>query len=202
MNSNARLNSLNTSFSSGAKRNHLFALAFLAGWAATPIVGFAGGLNVDLGGLGGVTVGGGGGLVDADLDVAGIDVEADVLSGDTVAGVCVGSCGGAGSGPGTGVPKPGVPGVVAENGTRKPLAPGAAMRCAKAGNTDVYNGFTLVDRDGDFLGWVHATSLDTNFRIAEIRVQLEDSSCIGLKGGSYRVSGTQMTVNMDGSTLR
>jgi hypothetical protein len=204
-------NSLTATSSLGGICPRILALFLLAGSTAFPMAGLASGLSVSLGGLGNVSVGGSGGLVDADLDVAGTDVEATVGHGSTVADVCVGGCGGGTGGgvtvvvggpgtvPGTGVP---VPGTVPVKAYRKPLRSGGAMRCAKAGNTNVYDGFTLVDRDGDFLGWVAATKLDTNLKIAEVRVQTEDSGCFGLKGGSYQVSGTQMSVNLDGSTLR
>jgi hypothetical protein len=49
---------------------------------------------------------------------------------------------------------------------------------------------------------VHDTGLDSSLRISQIQVELDDRRCIGLKGGSYRVEGTQIRVNVDRATLR
>ncbi|MGV8986349.1 MAG: hypothetical protein ACOH2H_08715 [Cypionkella sp.] len=188
--------------------------------------GSSGGLSLNLGGLASVSIGSGS-LAGVDANVGGIGASASVLGNDSVAGACVGSCGSTTSGTGgigvtvggttgsgttgtgtggTGTPVPGVgdptgPTSVALNSGAKPFVPVGKMRCAGDGNTAVYNGYTVVDRSGVFVGWVNDTQLDPNLKITKMRLETPNHSCVGLTGGSYKVFGRQVSVNIDATSL-
>lgn len=216
----------------------------------------AGGLSVGLGGLGEVSVGRGS-LAEADLDVGGLDVEASVADGGSLARGCVGNCDGGGTsvgvsvggggvsaslgtgggtgtpgsgtggtgtggtgtggtgtggtgtaGPGTGAP--GTPGVATAGVTQDAMTPldqprtrRRAMACAGSGNSGVYDGFALVDRNGQPIGQVHDTRLSPDLKIMGIRVKTVRNLCVGLEGGSYTVAEDgRIWVNMDGARFR
>lgn len=186
-------------------------MAVLAGFGAASAS--ANGLTVGLGGLGAVTVGGSS-VANVNTNVAGVGVKADMLGNDHVATGCVGSCasgtsgnvgpGGGIGGNGGGIGVNGVQGVVPVNlNTRsKALVTHNAMLCKANGNTAVYNGFTVMDRHGVFVGWVNDTKLDTGLKITEVRMQTADNHCVAMVGGNFKISGSQMIVtNIDAAQL-
>jgi hypothetical protein len=140
-----------------------------------------GGVNVSVGGTGA----GGGGI--------GV-----VIGGGT--GTGGGGTGGGGGGGGT--TQPVVPVPVALDSRPAAVPTTGRMRCAGDGNTVVYNGYSVVDRNGVFVGWVNDTRLDANLKIMRIRLETLDKRCVGLSGGSFRVTGSQMAVNVDAAALQ
>jgi hypothetical protein len=171
-------------------------------------VGTCGGSGTGGGGtggglLGGGLLGGGGGLLGGGVNVSvggtgagggGIGV---VIGGGTGTG---GGTGGGGGGGGTTPPV--VPVPVALDSRPAAVPPTGRMRCAGDGNTVVYNGYSVVDRNGVFVGWVNDTRLDANLKIMRIRLETLDKRCVGLSGGSFRVTGSQMAVNVDAAALQ
>ncbi len=188
-------------------------------------------ISVGLGGLGGVSIGhesgvragvgvggvragasvGGGSVAGVGVSVGGASgIAAGVsVGGGTVAGVGV-SVGGAAPGTPTtpGVTPPVViapevtPVSVTRPATKIVPPPAAKMRCAKGGNSQVYNGLPVSDRNGTVMGWVHDTSLDQSLKIAGVSFQSVDNRCLSLSGGSYKLAGGTVQVNMDASRLR
>ncbi|MES2967602.1 MAG: hypothetical protein V4804_02560 [Pseudomonadota bacterium] len=154
---------------------------------------------------------GGGSLLDVGVGIGGIDVEASV-GGGSLASACVGHCGagGTGTGGGTGGNPDGTPGggAVTDSGNdaataeRIILAGGGAARCGSGGNSAVYNGFVVQDRNGTQIGWVKNTTLDADLRIVGMDIFDGGSRCTGLRGGSYRIEGQAVRVNIDASRLR
>lgn len=159
----------------------------------------SGGLSV------GLSVGGGGIAASVGGGSAGTGTGGGAAPGG-------GSGGGSGGGPGQGpAGSPGTgqgaaPGAVGSLAVSSPtetgVMPKRRMRCANGGNAQLYNGFALVDRQGTQIGIVHDTWLTPGLDIAALRVRTADNRCLGLQGGSYRVLGNRIRVNMDGARLR
>lgn len=180
------------------------------------------------GSLAGVSVSvGGGSLAQVGANVGGLKAGASVLDGTSVARGCVGACGTATSPtPGTGVTV-GVtvggtttPGTTTPNPTTTPtpvtpvsgtgtpippapkVIPAAALHCAGAGNSAVYNGYPVVDRNGVLAGWVHDTKLSPDLKIVQVQFETLSKSCVSLKGGGIKAAGYQMRVNIDKTALQ
>ncbi len=209
-----------TSFRLGraARISFLSALAVAAplGAAHAELLGGGGlglSVGVSVGGSGGVNAGvgvsaGGGSGVNADVGLGlggtGAAVGVDVSLGDS------GGSPGTG-GPGAGGPGTGGPGIGPVDPSTVNSDPGAAakgrrmlagMTCARGGNSQVYNGFSVFDRTGQMVGWVHDASLTSDLKIATVHMQTVKNACVSLNGGSYAVNDGSVTVNMDGSRFR
>lgn len=164
-------------------------------------VGGSDGVNADVGvGLGGssdVSVGAGANVGGVTHNGLGIGVGVDVSLG--------GSGGGAGHGPG-GAPGAGPvdPSVVSEDPAT--IAKGrrmlASLKCATGGNTDVLNGFAVMARGGQMVGWVHNATITPDRTIAQVQMQTVKNTCVNLNGGSYAVQGSEVWVNMDEARFR
>lgn len=201
-------------------------MAILCSFATSPAVADGGGLSLGLGGLGEVSIGRDG-LADVDVDVGGLDVEAGVFERDTVAHGCVGNCDGAGgslslsvggssvgsTGADTGggttgtpaTPRLGTAGLAEALPTSQsvPNPRRRAMACGGSGNSAVYNGYPVVDRSGAQIGVVHDTRLSQDLRISGLEMRSMRNRCVGLNGGTYRVSQDgRVWVEMDGSRFR
>jgi hypothetical protein len=201
-------------------------LALAACLGAAPAFA-TGGLSIGLGGLGEVSVGRDS-LADVDVDVGGLDVEAEVLDRDSIASGCVGACDGPGTsigvsvgsggmtasvgssggtpGGGTtgtpGAPSPGASAVALSASSTQPVRR-QALACAGEGNSSVYDGYALVDRNGLLIGRVHDTRLSPDLKIAALRVRTASNRCIGLEGGRYKVlADGRVWVDMDGARFR
>lgn len=178
---------------------------------ATSLLG--GGLDVDVGlGLG---KGGIGADVDLGIGRSGVGADVDVgvgrIGGTATSGLGIGVTIGTGksaAGGGTGGGKPGQDTVDPVSVTGNPEAAAKARRmfgsltCARGGNTQVFNGFSVVDRSGQMVGWVHDAQITPDQKITQLQVQTVRNVCVGLSGGSYSVSGSEVSVNMDGSRFR
>lgn len=192
----------------------LAALAFVASISAaqsTSLLG--GGLDVDVGlGLGNsgieadVGVGIGRSGVGADVDVGVGRIGRAGASGLGIGVSLKTSSPAANSGTSGGTPASGAvdPSTVSSN----PEAAAKARRmlgsltCARGGNTQVFNGFSVVDRNGQMVGWVHDAQITPDQTITQLQFQTVRNVCVGLRGGSYSVSGSEVSVNMDGSRFR
>ncbi len=178
---------------------------------ATSLLG--GGLDVDVGlglGRGGIDANVGLGLgrsgLAADVDV-GVSNNGPTATSGLGVGVSIGTSRSA-TGSGTSGGTPGSAAVDPSTVSSNPEAAAKARRmlgsltCARGGNTQVFNGFSLVDRNGQMVGWVHDAQITPDQTITQLRFQTVRNTCVGLKGGSYSVSGSEVRVNMDGSPFR
>ncbi len=169
-------------------------------------VGAGSGSTGSTGGLGvSASIGGGSG------SGGGLGVTASVRGGGLTASV--GTTGGAtgggtGSGPGT-VPGPvgggAIGGVTAttRKNTSNPVGVMAASgRCAGVGNTQAFNGFALIDRQGETLGTIRNATIDSRMKIREVRIQTPGNACYTLSGGAYDVATGWIKVNMDRARLQ
>lgn len=78
-----------------------------------------------------------------------------------------------------------------------------AMACSGGGNSFVYNGYPVVDRNGNPIGVVHDTRLSPDLKITGLQIKTTRNRCVGLDGGSYNLSADgRVWVNMDGARLR
>jgi len=103
---------------------------------------------------------------------------------------------------------PGVPGdpqnpivPVSQPGNPGRLPPTARMPCAGDGNTVVYNGYTVLDKHGVFIGWVNDTKLDPTLKIQTIRIQTAEKRCVGLAGAGFVVTGKAVRANIDSTAI-
>lgn len=153
-----------------------------------------------------VSIGGSDGGVSASANVGGQNgVDADVQvggGGGNVASVnaSVGGSGGLNTGisigGGTlvgpdGTPITGGPGVVPRTPSGLPVTQVSALRgrgaCAGGGNSNALNGVPVNGRDGQVLGWVHSTVLNSSNEIDSLRIQA-NSSAVG-SAGCFTLTG-------------
>lgn len=176
------------------------------GNAANACVGSCGGTGTGVG----VTVGASNGGVGVNLGTpaGGVGVNLGTSGGGIEVGIGVDP-----TLPGLpGVPVvpggPGGPGnpqnpIVPASAVREPapLPPNGRMPCAADGNTAVYNGYTVFDKNGIFIGWVNDTTLDPTLKIQNIRVQTAGKRCLGLSGAGFAVNGQAVKANIDATTI-
>ena len=168
--------------------------------AATPVSaldvsvgGISAGASASTGGVSaGASVGGGGGI-NAGVGIGGGGVSAGVsIGGRTPPGTTPANP------PGTGVA-----GVDPnEPSSRQLRRANKSLICAKGGNTSAFNGFALIDTDGSTVGWVHGAEIGTDQRIKSVRLMSASGACYALNGGSFKVKGEEVWVNVDASKFR
>ncbi|WP_071675975.1 hypothetical protein [Nioella nitratireducens] len=181
--------------------------------------GALGGVGDSLGGGLGEVVGGVGDVVSGVGDTLnGADNGGTGGLGDTVGGAVGGDLGGALDGtvdtvgdvlnggsstspenpdnpstPGT----PGMPGTQNPDGQRDVAGRGAGggggPRCAAGGNSTAYNGYQVVDRRGNPLGWVEDATVDSRLNVDRVRFMANGNvtgapACIEFGGGNISVS--------------
>ena len=191
--------------------------------AATPVSA----LEVSVGGISaGASVGGGGVSAGASVGGSGgVNAGASVGGGGVSAGASVGGGGGINAGVGIGgggvsagvsiggrtppgttpanPPGTGVAGVDQnEPSSRQLRRANKSLICAKGGNTSAFNGFALIDTDGSTVGWVHGAEIGTDQRIKSVRLMSASGTCYALNGGSFKVKGEEVWVNVDASKFR
>lgn len=169
------------------------------GTGGTSMSGVSAGVGVGTG-----TAGTGGVSANVGVGIGGADVDVDVSLGGAGA---TGTGGTPGTGtPGTGGPATGPVDPAMVNSDPSALAKArrmlAGMTCAKGGNSQVYNGFSVLDRSGRMVGWVHDANLTSKLKITGVQMQTIKNTCVSLNGGSYAVNGASVVVNMDGSRFR
>lgn len=128
----------------------------------------------------------------------------------TTGGVTVGVTVGGTTTPGTTTTPPTspptTPTTVSSTGTPNPIArkviPASALHCAGAGNSAVYNGYPVVDRNGVLAGWVHDTRLSPDLKIVQVQFEALDKRCVNLSGGGIKAAGYQMRVNIDKTAMQ
>ncbi len=76
------------------------------------------------------------------------------------------------------------------------------MRCAKGGNSQVYNGLPVADQTGTVVGWVHDVKLDQQLNVTDLRLQTVGKRCVSLTGGTYKVSEGMIRVKIDAARLQ
>ncbi len=205
------------------KLKHGMGISVLALILSTPIAhadlgGALGGVGDALGGGLGDVVGGVGDVVSGVGDTLnGADNGGTGGLGDTVGGAVGGNLGGAldstvdtvgdvlngGSSTSPGTPgNPSTPGLPGQPGTQTPGdrrdmagrgAGGGGARCAAGGNSTAYNGYQVVDRRGNPLGWVEDATVDSRLNVDRVRFMANGNvtgapACIEFGGGNISVS--------------
>lgn len=161
-----------------------------------------------IGSIGGsATVGGSTAAATANVGVGTVaGATASVLAPGQLATVCVQANGGNGCAatrPATGTPVPGQPPVSRVSLTDQQIPPmPRSLFCAKTGGITSFNGFTVLDRSGTFVGWVKGAKVTQSGKIAGLTILSSSSKCLSVSGGSFVANGTQVTSNMDASLLQ
>lgn len=76
---------------------------------------------------------------------------------------------------------------------------GVALRCSAGGNAQVFNGFSVVDSNGQKIGIVHDAFLTDKLTIRRVQFQGLDQRCFGLSNGKYSVKGASLIVDVPAS---
>jgi hypothetical protein len=165
-------------------------------------VGIGGGslvdVDVDVGGVGANVTVGGGSVANVDAHVGHIGANASVLGAGSLTSACVGAC----AAPPTTTPTtpPSTPvstpaASTPNNAMTSQRLARLARKCSSQGNTDAFNGFSLLDRKGATMGWVHAAEIDRNLKIARLSFVGTNEKCMGLLGGNYKITSDQLRMN-------
>jgi hypothetical protein len=165
------------------------------------------GVDVSLG-HGGVGVG-----VDVGLGGGGVGVDVGLGGGGSGGGGSGGGSGGGGSG-GGGSGGGGSGGGPGDGGaeddgdqdrsasTRSAAGASGRMPCAGGGNATAFNGFVVRDREGAAIGWVNDAKIGPDQKILSVKMQSNGKACYSLTGGTFRLTGEEVWVNVDGAKFR
>ena len=75
------------------------------------------------------------------------------------------------------------------------------LACSAGGNAQVFNGFDVIDMEGEIIGTIHDSFLTPELKIRRIQFAGLDDRCFGLSNGEYTVEGATVTVNIPASFL-
>ena len=79
---------------------------------------------------------------------------------------------------------------------------GTELRCSAGGNSQVYNGYTVVDSLGAPIGVVHDIFFTADLDIRRLQFQGLDQRCFGLSNGKYEIEGATLRVDIPASVLK